>query len=87
MEGYTISAGAGSQSVMEASRRALADFVEEITEGSHLFSLAKLYETFSRLLRNNYAESNDRVMVPSLEVFAFLLHSSFADLVVAGDFE
>lgn len=89
LEGYTTSAGAGSQSVMEASRRALADFVEEMTEepGLRRFTPARLCEFLVTLLRNRHGASNDRVIVPTLEVLGFLFHSGLADLMRAENFK
>ncbi|KAI9787283.1 MAG: hypothetical protein M1816_007697 [Peltula sp. TS41687] len=72
---------------MEASRSALADFVEENIGESHKLSLETLYGTFLTVIRNSYAGSNDRVLVPALEVFAFLLHFSLPDLMITGNFD
>lgn len=87
LEGYLTSAGAGSPSVLEASRRALADFVEETAGNvdSHAFSLGTLCGYILAILRDN--QNHDRVIVPALEVAAFLLNLGLADLMNHDDFK
>ncbi|KAI9675943.1 MAG: hypothetical protein M1829_003181 [Trizodia sp. TS-e1964] len=72
LEGYVTSAGAGSESVVNASRLALIDFLDPISveSNSSAFTLTILYDIFLSILRGNIA--NDRVAVPLLEVLSFL---------------
>ena len=81
LEGYISSAGTGSESLICASRVALANYVDT-SSASELANLsADLLTIMSRWV------TDDRVIIPALAVIAFLLdtadvdgslHSSFA---------
>ena len=69
LEGYVTSAGAGSESLLEASRAAFISYTESLDLATLALSCRYLIE----LLRENI--SNDRVAVPTLEFIAFLLET------------
>lgn len=78
LSGYVTSAGVGSESVLLASRRALADFAESLplhdpTTDSR-FTQSDLREGFKSLLHQNL--SNDRILIPTLESLGFLLEAN-----------
>ena len=70
LEGCISSAGIGSETLIRSSRLALAIYIDacSVTE------LAKLY-TDLLMIMNKYV-TVDRVIVPALAVFAFLLDSA-----------
>ncbi|XP_014557319.1 hypothetical protein COCVIDRAFT_97412 [Bipolaris victoriae FI3] len=76
--GFVSSAGMGSESVVQNSRRALLDFVDTLPSSSssetagqgNQYSLLDLATTFLTLLKSHL--DNDRILLPLLEVFAFL---------------
>ncbi|KAI9816101.1 MAG: hypothetical protein M1826_001888 [Phylliscum demangeonii] len=84
--GLATSAGAGSPSVLESSRRALLDFAEDLASQSQprSFSLPQLFQHLTDVLQDNL--SNDRVLVPALGTFAFLLDSGVATRMAADRF-
>ncbi|KAF2204679.1 hypothetical protein GQ43DRAFT_364104 [Delitschia confertaspora ATCC 74209] len=75
--GFISSAGIGSESVVQNARLALVDYVDSLPtqipddpEQEAGFSLLQLATLLTGLLRANL--SNDRVLIPLLEVLAFL---------------
>ncbi|KAI9883387.1 MAG: hypothetical protein M1823_004855 [Watsoniomyces obsoletus] len=66
LEGYVTSAGAGSESVLQAARRGLLDFLD-LTPSGFSIVLSLLLSVLSTHSRN------DRIAVPTLEVLGFLL--------------
>ena len=66
LEGYVISAGAGSESLLGASRAAFTSYTELLDLGR----LATICTDLTDLIRENL--SNDRLAVPLLEFVAFL---------------
>ncbi|KAH6882251.1 tubulin folding cofactor D C terminal-domain-containing protein [Alternaria rosae] len=72
--GFVSSAGMGSESVVQNSRAALLDFVDilqdEDTSDVAQFALIDFANCVVTLLKNNI--TNDRVLLPLLEVVAFL---------------
>lgn len=86
IEGYAASAGAGSESVIQASRRALVDFTEDLpadrTGGS--FSLEDLCIGIVRVIRS---PNNDRNCISAMEVLAFLLDARALDPLFSMPFE
>ncbi|KAI5373741.1 hypothetical protein J4E82_007554 [Alternaria postmessia] len=72
--GFVSSAGMGSESVVQNSRAALLDFVailpnEDLSDDPR-FTLADFANCFLTLLKENI--TNDRVLLPLLEVISFL---------------
>ncbi|TKA76646.1 hypothetical protein B0A49_01862 [Cryomyces minteri] len=72
LEGYISSAGGGSESVVQASRAALADALaaNALSARGSTYGLADICHTFVDILRDNL--STDRIVLPLLEVLAFL---------------
>jgi hypothetical protein len=72
--GFVSSAGMGSESVVQNSRAALLDFVyilkDQDTSDVPQFALIDFANCILALLKNNI--TNDRVLLPLLEVIAFL---------------
>ncbi|EMD69994.1 hypothetical protein COCSADRAFT_78095 [Bipolaris sorokiniana ND90Pr] len=71
--GFVSSAGMGSESVVQNSRMALLDFVDTLPSSSDAgdqYSLLDLATTFLTLLKSHL--DNDRILLPLLEVLAFL---------------
>jgi hypothetical protein len=72
--GFVSSAGMGSESVVQNSRAALLDFVDVLQDEDTLnvaqFALVDFANCFLSLLKNNI--TNDRILVPLLEVISFL---------------
>ena len=87
LEGFVTSAGSGSQSVLEAARHALINFVETVTAepGLHSFTLIKLWKTLTKMLQSH--QKDDRVTIPTLEVLAFLFDSRIETLTDNDNFE
>ncbi|SLM39571.1 Tubulin-specific chaperone D, C-terminal [Lasallia pustulata] len=67
LEGYVTSAGVGSESLLRASRAALVDYAEHL----HIADLVALCQDLMEILRRHIAD--DRLIIPALEVVAFLL--------------
>lgn len=65
LEGYVTSADAGSEDLIRASRAALTEFCESGSD-----NLQKVCSTLLLVAKRNL--KNDRVLVPTLEVVAFL---------------
>src|SRR5436305_9554053 len=75
LEGYVISAGLGSESVLRASRLALADHLEELDVEANpsilnSYGLKDVCDAFPEVLKQNV--TNYRVSFPTLETIAFL---------------
>lgn len=73
--GYITSAGMGSESVVQNSRAALMDAIDAwpttaAGEGSDVFNLLDAVSCLLGLLKTNL--DNERVLLPLLEIFAFL---------------
>lgn len=72
--GFVSSAGMGSESVIHASRAALVDYVEALpnmcVSDIQQFTLLDFVTSVADLLKRNL--ENDRVLLPVLEVIAFL---------------
>ena len=69
LEGYVTSGGAGSESLLGASRAAFVMFAES----SDLAALSVVCAFLTDLIRENI--SNDRLAVPTLEFVAFLFEA------------
>ncbi|RDL35861.1 uncharacterized protein BP5553_06473 [Venustampulla echinocandica] len=67
LEGYVLSADTGSQDLVRTSRAALVQFCDE---QSPLGNAETVCTALFQVLKNNI--SNDRVLVPTLEVISFL---------------
>lgn len=72
--GFVSSAGMGSESVVQNSRMALLTFIDALPDEtdatSTQYSLSHLATCFLKLLKDNL--DNDRILLPLLEVLAFL---------------
>ncbi|KAI9780276.1 MAG: hypothetical protein M1839_006836 [Geoglossum umbratile] len=84
LEGYVTSAGLGSESVLRASRLALADHLEGLdvlgsNKDPQSYGLKDICDGLLEILKRN--TSNDRVAMPTLEVLAFLLDSCIIQLL------
>ena len=75
IEGYSSSAGAGSESLVQASRSALISVlrVMPVDDSTHNYTLLGFAEDLLHVLKANYEV--DRVVVPVLETLTFLLDS------------
>lgn len=67
LEGYISSAGMGSESLVQTSRKALADALNGLSDDK----LVTVFTEFTIILKESI--SVDRVVLPLLEVFSFLL--------------
>lgn len=72
MAGFVTSADTGNEDLVIASRAALTSFANVSTSNLNL-----IYEALLQNLRTH--QGNDRVLVPTLEITAFLLHVGFVD--------
>jgi hypothetical protein len=72
MAGFVTSADTGNEDLVIASRGALTSFCDV----SHS-NLTLIYEALLQNLRTH--QGNDRVLVPTLEIIAFLFHVGFTD--------
>ena len=87
LEGYISSAGMGSESIVQASRLALYNSLDELPlesnkQGSCLFEIGN---TISEILRANL--TNDRVSLPLLEVIAFTLDADILQRLARTPFK
>ncbi|KAF2428971.1 hypothetical protein EJ08DRAFT_308806 [Tothia fuscella] len=87
IEGYSSSAGRGSESVVQASRLALYNFVDglENSPNGESYSLLQFGNTISDILKDNL--SDDRVLLPLLEVIAYLLDVQLLQRLLATSFK
>lgn len=73
-KGFVIAAGMSSESVVQNARAAISNFVDTLPDGrlpdADHFSLLDLANEFVDMLRDNL--ENDRILLPLLEVLAFL---------------
>ncbi|KAI0014306.1 tubulin folding cofactor D C terminal-domain-containing protein [Xylariaceae sp. FL0662B] len=70
LAGYVTSADTGNEDLVIASRAALADFCA----ASHENNLGRVHAALLRNLKQYQGQGQDRVVVPTLEVLAFLFH-------------
>ena len=80
LEGYVTSAGAGSESLLRASRAAFTSYTELLD----LAKLATICTDLTDLIRENI--SNDRLAVPTLEFVAFLFETDVLQRLRDQDF-
>ena len=80
LEGYVTSAGAGSESLLGASRAAFTSYTELLD----LAELATICTDLTDLIRENI--SNDRLAVPALEFVAFLFEADVLQRLRDEDF-
>jgi hypothetical protein len=88
--GFVTSAGMGSESVVQNSRAALLDAADawstEAVEGNESqFSLVEFSNCLLGLLKTNL--DTDRVLLPLLEVFAFLFDMRVLDRLISSSFK
>ena len=75
LKGFVTSAGTGSESVLRASRGALAAYVSNLNQAR----LTEFYEALVSILRANL--TTDRIAVAVLEVLGFLLSVTEAHIL------
>ena len=80
LEGYVTSAGAGSESLLGASRAAFTSYTEPLD----LANLATICTDLTDLIRENLP--NDRLAIPLLEFVAFLLEADVLQRLRDQDF-
>ncbi|OJD35564.1 beta-tubulin cofactor d [Diplodia corticola] len=85
VEGYISSAGMGSESVVQASRLALVEHLQALPTESDGFSLFHVANTILDVCKAHLA--NDRIIVPMLEVLAFLLDAQVFQRLVGSSFK
>ncbi|RFU77849.1 tubulin cofactor d [Trichoderma arundinaceum] len=68
MAGFVSSADTGNEDLVIASRAALTDYCEESPENLHLVCSALLHNLKT-------CQGEDRIVVPTLEIIAFLFHT------------
>lgn len=81
LEGYVSASGAGSDTLLQASRSALVSFVE-------ILSIAQLIEfctCLNNIIRTNIERSIDRVVIPTLVVYGFLFDAGVFERVQEQD--
>lgn len=77
LEGYVSASGAGSDTLLQASRSALVSYVER-------FSASQLIEfctSLNNTIRTNIERSVDRVVIPTLVVYGFLFDAGVFERV------
>jgi hypothetical protein len=92
LEGYISSAGMGSESIVQAARFTLYDFLDcaplepsSDPSGSKSYTLLETSDIIADILRDNLGD--DRVLVPLLEVIAFLLDTQLLQRLSATNFK
>ena len=80
LEGYATSAGAGSESLLVASRAAFVLYTENLDTAT----LATLCTYLTEVVRENI--SNDRLAVPTLDFIAFLFEAGILQRLRDRDF-
>lgn len=85
VEGYISSAGMGSESVVQASRLALVERLEVLPTESESFSLLHVANAILDVFKAQLA--NDRIILPLLEVLAFLLDAQVLQRLVGSNFK
>ncbi|KZF23312.1 hypothetical protein L228DRAFT_282050 [Xylona heveae TC161] len=70
LEGIFISAGGGYESLLRASRNSLAKFVYELSVEGGGYNLVEFCKDINQVIKTNL--SNDRVLIPSLDVVSYL---------------
>ncbi|OCK83592.1 hypothetical protein K432DRAFT_440727 [Lepidopterella palustris CBS 459.81] len=90
VEGYISSAGMGSESVVQNSRMALVDTIDKLpvdvtpNDARHGCSLLDATNILLELIKWNLA--NDRILIPLLEVIAFLFDAQILQRLVGTSF-
>lgn len=85
LEGYISSAGAGNESVLRASRQALADKLDTLPVDGDGVSLLAFSNTLIELFKA--ALGTDRLLLPLLEVSAFLLDMQILQRLAGSTFK
>ena len=81
LEGFVTTAGAGSESLLQASRSALIHFVSTLTDEE----LREYSGWLLDITRDN--TTNDRILIPTMEVINFLLEAGALHRLQSGPFE
>lgn len=85
VEGYVGSAGMGSESVVQASRLALVERLDALPMENEELTLVYVANTLLDVFKANL--TNDRIVLPLLEVLAFLLDSQVLQKLVESSFK
>lgn len=80
LTGYVSSAGAGSESLIRSSRAALVVYVDRSSASDRTNLFADLLTILHR------READDRLVIPTLAIVAFLLHSAVSDDILGASF-
>ena len=81
LQGLVTSAGSGSESVLRASRAAISRYLAGLDKDE----LLAMSNAFLTLLRDSY--NHERLTVPILETWAFLLQTHLFDRLEQESFE
>ena len=81
LEGFVTTAGAGLESLLQASRSALIQFVATLTDEQLREYSGWLLDT----MREN--TTNDRILIPTMEVISFLLEAGALNRLQNGPSE
>jgi hypothetical protein len=86
--GFITSAGMGSESVVQNSRAALLDAIGKLpttaTEGQEQFTLLEIVSCFVDILKKSL--DNERVLLPLLEIIAFLFDMQVMQRLIPTSF-
>jgi tubulin-specific chaperone D len=95
LEGYISSAGMGSETVVKASRLALVDTLDSVAQSSPSAamdgrespcrSLLEIVNALTAILSSNL--DTDRVLLPALEVLAFLFDARIMQRLIDTDYK
>ena len=80
LQGYITSGGAGSESVLQASRAAFVAYVNDCSS----FHLGMYCTTLVDIVLNN--RSNDRLVLPAMDFLGFLFDAGILPRLTIADF-
>ncbi|KAF3904160.1 hypothetical protein AA313_de0206149 [Arthrobotrys entomopaga] len=89
LEGYATSAGAGSDSVMRSSMRALQKYLSGLPaypDDNGAVALSDILNCWVKIVENGVAMSDDRVVVPSLAMLGSWFESGLLERLQDGPF-
>ncbi|KAK6533291.1 hypothetical protein TWF694_002244 [Orbilia ellipsospora] len=89
LEGYATSAGAGSDSVMRSSMRALQKYLSGLTTypgEDNAVALSDIVDCWVKIVQNGVATGDDRVVVPSLAMLGSWFESGLLERLQDGSF-
>ncbi|KAF3918091.1 hypothetical protein ABW21_db0207422 [Orbilia brochopaga] len=89
MEGYATSAGAGSDSVMRSSNRAMQKYLSELPaypDGKQGVALSDIVKTWTDIVEKAMKVNDDRVVVPALSMLGAWFESGIIQRLETGSF-